>query len=40
MRDDKYLNNLDFSTIYPFFTNEQPNKFELKFLELINIIHI
>ena len=35
MWDDKYLNNQDFSTIYPFFTNEQLNKLELKFLELI-----
>ena len=35
MWDDKFLNNSDFSTIYPFFTNEQLNKLELKFLELI-----
>ena len=35
MWDDKYLNNSDFSTIYPFFDNEQLNKLELKFLELI-----
>jgi hypothetical protein len=35
MWDDKYLNNSDFSTIYPFFTNEELNKLELKFLELI-----
>jgi hypothetical protein len=35
MWDDKFLNNSDFITIYPFFDNEQLNKLELKFLELI-----
>jgi len=35
MWDDKFLNNSDFSTIYPFFTNEQLNELELKFLESI-----
>ena len=28
MWDDKFLNNSDFSTIYPFFDNEQLNKLE------------
>lgn len=35
MWDDKYLNNSDFSVIYPFFTNEQLNTLEMKFLEMI-----
>lgn len=33
--DDKYLSNADFAYIYPFFTNEEVNKLELKFLEFI-----
>lgn len=35
MWDDKYLSNSDFTSIYPFFDNEQLNTLELKFLELI-----
>lgn len=35
MWDDKYLSNSDFSSIYPFFDNEQLNTLELKYLELI-----
>jgi hypothetical protein len=33
--DDKYLSNSDFAFIYPFFSNEEVNKLEQKFLELI-----
>lgn len=33
--DDKYLSNADFAYIYPFFTNEEVNRLELKFLEFI-----
>ena len=33
--DDRYLSNADFAYIYPFFKNEEVNKLELKFLELI-----
>lgn len=33
--DDKYLSNADFAFIYPFFTNQEINKLETKFLELI-----
>lgn len=33
--DDKYLSNSDFAYIYPFFTNEEVNKLEGKFLELL-----
>ena len=35
MWDDKYLSNADFAFIYPFFTNEEINKLETKFLEFI-----
>lgn len=35
MWDDKYLNNSDFITIYPFFDNKQLNVLEMKFLEMI-----
>lgn len=35
MWDDKYLSNSDFSTIYPFFDNQQLNVLEMKFLENI-----
>ena len=34
--DDRYLSNADFAYIYPFFTTEEINKLEKKFLELIN----
>lgn len=34
--DDKYLSNSDFAFIYPFFTNEEVNRLEAKFLELLN----
>jgi hypothetical protein len=33
--DDRYLSNADFAFIYPFFTTEEVNKLEQKFLELI-----
>jgi len=33
--DDKYLSNADFAFIYPFFTNDEINRLETKFLELI-----
>ena len=33
--DDRYLSNSDFAFIYPFFTTEQLNRLEKKFLELI-----
>jgi hypothetical protein len=33
--DDKYLSNADFAYIYPFFTTEEINKLETKFLELL-----
>eukprot|EP00347_Sterkiella_histriomuscorum_P023904 403332985 len=33
--DDRYLSNSDFAFIYPFFENEELNRLELKFLELI-----
>lgn len=33
--DDKYLSNLDFAFIYPFFTSHEINILEKKFLELI-----
>ena len=33
--DDKYLSNSDFAYIYPFFTTEEINKLEQKFLELL-----
>jgi len=33
--DDRYLSNADFAFIYPFFTTEEINKLEQKFLELI-----
>ena len=35
MWDDKYLNNSDFVTLYPFFDNAELNALEMKFLELI-----
>lgn len=35
VKDDKYLSNADFAFIYPFFTNPEINKLEIKFLELI-----
>ena len=35
MWDDRYLSNGDFATIYPFFTADEINKLEEKFLELI-----
>ena len=35
MWDDKFLSNMDFSYIYPFFDITQVNKLEMKFLELI-----
>ena len=34
--DDRYLSNADFAYIYPFFTTEEINRLEKKFLELIN----
>ncbi|OMJ69773.1 hypothetical protein SteCoe_32408 [Stentor coeruleus] len=34
--DDRYLSNADFAYIYPFFSTEEINKLEKKFLELIN----
>lgn len=34
--DDKYLSNSDFAFIYPFFTNQEVNKLEGKFLELLH----
>jgi hypothetical protein len=33
--DDKYLSNADFAFIYPFFKNEEINKLETKFLEIL-----
>lgn len=33
--DDKYLSNLDFAFIYPFFSSQEINVLEKKFLELI-----
>ena len=33
--DDRYLSNADFAFIYPFFTTEEINRLEQKFLELI-----
>ena len=33
--DDRYLSNADFAFIYPFFTTDEINKLEQKFLELI-----
>ncbi|CAK92817.1 unnamed protein product (macronuclear) [Paramecium tetraurelia] len=33
--DDKYLSNADFAFIYPFFTTQEINKLEAKFLELL-----
>ena len=33
--DDRYLSNENFAFIYPFFTNEEINKLEIKFLEMI-----
>lgn len=33
--DDRYLSNADFAFIYPFFTTEEINKLEQKFLELL-----
>ena len=33
--DDKYLSNVDFCYIYPFFDSEQLNTLEIKFLEMI-----
>jgi hypothetical protein len=34
--DDRYLSNADFAYIYPFFTTEEINALEQKFLELLN----
>ena len=34
--DDRYLSNADFAYIYPFFTTEEINRLEKRFLELIN----
>lgn len=34
--DDRYLSNADFAYIYPFFSTEEINRLEKKFLELIN----
>lgn len=34
--DDRYLSNADFAYIYPFFTTEEINSLEKRFLELIN----
>lgn len=34
--DDRYLSNSDFAYIYPFFTTEEINSLEKKFLDLIN----
>ena len=36
--DDRYLSNADFAFIYPFFTTEEVNKLEQKFLELIQYV--
>lgn len=33
--DDRYLSNADFAYIYPFFTTDEINKLEQKFLELL-----
>jgi len=33
--DDRYLSNADFAYIYPFFTTEEINKLEQRFLELV-----
>ena len=33
--DDKYLSNADFAFIYPFFTTDEINKLEQKFLEIL-----
>lgn len=33
--DDRYLGNLDFAYIYPFFTLEEVNQLEAKFLSLL-----
>jgi hypothetical protein len=34
--DDRYLSNADFAYIYPFFSTDEINRLEKKFLELIN----
>lgn len=34
--DDRYLSNADFAYIYPFFTTDEINALEKRFLELIN----
>lgn len=34
--DDRYLSNADFAYIYPFFTTNEINNLEQKFLELLN----
>ena len=34
--DDRYLSNADFAYIYPFFSTEEINRLEKKYLELIN----
>lgn len=36
--DDRYLSNADFAFIYPFFTTEEINRLEQKFLELIQYV--
>ena len=35
MWDDRYLSNGDFACLYPFFTKQEINNLEQKFLELI-----
>jgi hypothetical protein len=38
--DDRYLTNTDFAFIYPFFTNDEVNRLEQKFLEQIQYARI
>ena len=38
MWDDRYLSNADFAFIYPFFTNDEVNRLEQKFLEQIQYL--